>query len=76
MLDCFTFSIGRAHMHYVAVFHPAEEHPGGYVVTFPDLPGCVTQGEDFSRAFAMRSWVMKTSVFTWRSRKSSSQAME
>jgi Uncharacterized conserved protein len=40
-------------MHYIAVFHPAEEHLGGYVVTFPDLPGCVTQGEDFAHAFAM-----------------------
>lgn len=40
-------------MHYIAVFHPAEEKAGGYVVTFPDLPGCVTQGDDFAAAFAM-----------------------
>jgi Uncharacterized conserved protein len=40
-------------MYYIAVFHPAEGHPGGYVVIFPDLPGCVTQGEDFAHAFAM-----------------------
>jgi predicted RNase H-like HicB family nuclease len=40
-------------MHYIAVFHPAEERQGGYVVTFPDLPGCVTQGENFDQAFAM-----------------------
>lgn len=40
-------------MHYIAVFHPAEEHPGGFVVTFPDLPGCITQGENFAQAFAM-----------------------
>lgn len=40
-------------MQYIAVFHPAEEQPGGYVVTFPDLPGCVTQGDTFAAAFAM-----------------------
>jgi len=40
-------------MHYIAVFHPAEEKHGGYVVTFPDLPGCVTQGNTFAEAFAM-----------------------
>ncbi|EPR41634.1 putative protein family UPF0150 [Desulfovibrio sp. X2] len=32
-------------MHYIAVFHPAEESLGAYTVTFPDLPGCVTQGD-------------------------------
>lgn len=40
-------------MHYIAVFHPAGERAGGYVVTFPDLPGCVTQGRTFAEAFAM-----------------------
>lgn len=40
-------------MNYIAVFHPAQEKEGGYVVTFPDLPGCVTQGENFAQAFAM-----------------------
>lgn len=38
-------------MHYIAVFHPAEESLGAYTVTFPDLPGCVTQGGTFSEAF-------------------------
>ena len=33
---------------YTAVFEPAEE--GGYVVTVPALPGCVTQGETFEEA--------------------------
>jgi len=40
-------------MNYFAIFHPAEEKAGGYVVTFPDLPGCVTQGNTFDEAFAM-----------------------
>lgn len=36
-------------MHYLAAFSPED---GGYVVTFPDLPGCVTEGDDFNTAFA------------------------
>lgn len=38
---------------YIAVFHPAEEKPGAYTVTFPDLRGCVTEGDTFAEAFAM-----------------------
>lgn len=33
---------------YHAVFDPAEE--GGYNVSFPDFPGCVTFGETFEEA--------------------------
>jgi predicted RNase H-like HicB family nuclease len=33
---------------YTAVFEPAEE--GGYVVSVPMLPGCLTQGETFEEA--------------------------
>lgn len=33
---------------YPAVFSPASE--GGYVVTFPDFPGCVTEGDTFEQA--------------------------
>jgi len=40
-------------MHYIAVFHPVQEKEGAYVVTFPDLPGCVTQGDSFLAAFNM-----------------------
>lgn len=36
---------------YTVVFEPAEE--GGYVVTVPALPGCVTQGETFEEAIEM-----------------------
>lgn len=38
------------------VFYPAffEDGEGGYViVSFPDLPGCFTQGDDEHRATAM-----------------------
>lgn len=33
---------------YTAVFEPAEE--GGYVVSVPMLPGCMSQGETFEEA--------------------------
>lgn len=36
---------------YTVVFEPAEE--GGYVVSVPALPGCVTQGETLEEAMAM-----------------------
>ena len=36
---------------YTVLFEPAEE--GGYVVTVPALPGCVTQGETLEEAREM-----------------------
>ena len=36
---------------YPAVFHIAEE--GGYWVTFPDFPECLTQGETMQEAYDM-----------------------
>ena len=36
---------------YTVVFEPAEE--GGYVVSVPTLPGCVTQGETLEEATMM-----------------------
>lgn len=36
---------------YTAVFEPAEE--GGYLVTFPAIPGLATQGETLEEARAM-----------------------
>lgn len=36
---------------YTAVFQPEED--GGYVVTFPALPGCISQGETLEEARAM-----------------------
>ena len=36
---------------YPACFYPAEE--GGYTVIVPDLPGCVTCGDDLQEAFEM-----------------------
>ena len=36
---------------YPAVFHKAEE--GGFWVTFPDIPECMTQGQDMQDAYEM-----------------------
>lgn len=36
---------------YPAIFHYAEE--GGFYVTFPDLPECMTQGDDMNEAYEM-----------------------
>ncbi|HVF69893.1 MAG TPA: type II toxin-antitoxin system HicB family antitoxin [Xanthomonadales bacterium] len=43
--------ISQTILEYTAVFEPAEE--GGYVVTVPALPGCMTQGENFEDAVDM-----------------------
>lgn len=37
---------------YPAIFHPDTE-VGGYWVSFPDLPGCVTEGDSLEQAMAM-----------------------
>ena len=36
---------------YPACFYPCEE--GGYTVVFPDLPGCVTEGDTLAEAMEM-----------------------
>ena len=36
---------------YPAVFHKAEE--GGYWVTFPDIPECITEGDNMAEAYDM-----------------------
>ncbi|WP_418746015.1 type II toxin-antitoxin system HicB family antitoxin [Frisingicoccus sp.] len=36
---------------YPALFHEAEE--GGFWITFPDIPECMTQGEDMYQAYEM-----------------------
>lgn len=33
---------------YSAIFEPAEE--GGYTVTIPSLPGCISEGDTFEEA--------------------------
>lgn len=36
---------------YPAIFHKAEE--GGFWITFPDIPECMTQGDDMQHAYEM-----------------------
>lgn len=36
---------------YTAVFEPAKE--GGYVVTVPALPGCISEGDTFEESIEM-----------------------
>ncbi len=36
---------------YTVIFEPAEE--GGYVVTVPALPGCITEGDTLEEAMEM-----------------------
>lgn len=36
---------------YPAIFEPCQE--GGYVVTIPDMPGCVTEGDTLAEAILM-----------------------
>lgn len=38
---------------YPAIFHQDKETGHGYWVEFPDLPGCVTEGETLEEAFLM-----------------------
>ena len=38
---------------YPAIFKPFSDGSGGYVVEFPDLPGCVTGGDTLEEAIEM-----------------------
>lgn len=40
-------------MIYPAVLYPFSDGSGGYVVEFPDLPGCVTEGRTLEEAILM-----------------------
>jgi len=47
----------QAILKYLAVFNPAEE--GGYNVSFPSFPGCVTFGKTFENAKKMAKEVLE-----------------
>ena len=44
--------MNKRHYIYTIILHPDSEE-GGYTVTVPVLPGCVTQGETLEEAIAM-----------------------
>ncbi|CAB3395079.1 type II toxin-antitoxin system HicB family antitoxin [Kyrpidia spormannii] len=46
---------------YPAIFDPNEL--GGYTVTFPDLPGCVTEGDNLEEALKMASEAMALHLY-------------
>lgn len=47
---------------YPALFHRAEE--GGFWVTFPDIPECMTQGDDMQQAYEMAIEALGLSITT------------
>ena len=47
---------------YPAIFHRAEE--GGFWVTFPDIPECMTQGEDMQQVYEMAVEALGLSLTT------------
>lgn len=46
---------------YPAIFHKAEE--GGFGVSFPDIPECLTQGDNIQQAYEM---AMDALGFLWQ----------
>jgi len=46
---------------FAAVFDPCEE--GGYCITFPDLPGIVTEGDTIEESLAMAKEALELHLF-------------
>ena len=53
---------------YTAVFHP-ESEAGGYSISFPDLPGCYTQGNDIDEALRMAADALGLYLYTLKEDK-------
>lgn len=47
-------------MHYIfpAIFDPGDDGSLGYTITFPDLPGCISEGNDLNDAMYMAKDVL------------------
>lgn len=54
---------------YPALFHKAEE--GGFWITFPDFPECMTQGDDIQDAYEMASDVLGLAIVSQQADKES-----
>ena len=58
-----------SHYNYPAIIQPiAQEDGGGYLVSFPDLPGCIADGKTPEEAFheaedALESWLATAKEF-------------
>lgn len=48
---------------YSAIFEPAQE--GGYCITFPDLPGCITEGDTLSESLAMAKDALELHLYNF-----------
>ena len=46
---------------YPAIFEPSEA--GGYCITFPDLPGCITEGDTLDEAMYMAKDALELYLF-------------
>lgn len=46
---------------YPAIFEPCEE--SGYTVTFPDLPGCITEGDNLKEAMYMAKDALELYIY-------------
>ena len=53
---------------YPAIFH--KEEVGGYSVTFPDLPGCNTEGNDLAEALYMAQDALGLYLYSLKQDKS------
>ena len=52
---------------YPAIFHKAEE--GGFWITFPDLPECITEGDDMTESYEMAVEALGLSLSTMQDNK-------
>ena len=48
---------------YPAIFHKAEE--GGFWISFPDLPECLTEGDDMAQAYEMAVVAVGLALAIW-----------
>ena len=52
---------------YPAIFHKADE--GGFWITFPDFPECLTQGDDMQQAYEMAVEALGLAITTMEAEK-------
>lgn len=52
----------KAKASYVAVFEKDPE-ANGYTVFFPDLPGCITEGDDYNQAIRMAKEALELHLY-------------
>jgi predicted RNase H-like HicB family nuclease len=49
--------------YFPAIFDPGTDGSKGFTVTFPDLPGCITEGSDMAEALHMAKDVLAGFLF-------------